>query len=126
MKTKYLAGLCACRSCRLSAGFPTQAWAFIPRANLVDEDEMPFNLNSPCLKQFKSSLGVYRESCRTCGANVFWHSDERPCLIDVSVGLLRDQSGARAETLLEWDRNRVSFIEQALDQGLGTQRSLHL
>ena len=30
--TKFLAGLCACRSCRLAAGFPVQSWAFIPKA----------------------------------------------------------------------------------------------
>lgn len=108
-KTKYLAGLCACRSCRLSAGFPIQAWAFIPMTNLLDDDGRPFHMDSRDLRRFISSLGVYRESCKTCGATVFWHSDERPDLIDVSVGLLRAPSGARADTLLEWDRSRVSF-----------------
>ncbi len=115
-KTKYLAGLCACRSCRLSAGFPIQAWAFIPKVNLLNEDKRPFNMESGCLRRFESSPGVYRDSCMTCGATLFWHSAERPDLIDVSVALLRAPSGARAETLLEWDTTRVNFVEEALDQ----------
>jgi hypothetical protein len=117
-KTKYLASLCACKSCRMSSGFPIQAWAFIPKTNLRGEGGESFHMDSGCLKRFESSLGVYRESCKTCGATVFWHSDERPDLIDVSVGLLRAPDGARAETILEWDRRRVSFIEDALDQQL--------
>jgi hypothetical protein len=31
---KYLAGTCACRSCRLTSGFDVQTWAFVPRANV--------------------------------------------------------------------------------------------
>lgn len=33
--TKYLAGTCACRSCRLTSGFEIQSWAFIPRGNIL-------------------------------------------------------------------------------------------
>jgi hypothetical protein len=73
----------------MSSGFPIQAWAFIPKTNLRGEGGESFHVDSGCLKQFESSPGVYRESCKTCGATVFWHSDERPDLIDVSVGLLR-------------------------------------
>ncbi len=32
---RYLAGTCACRSCRLISGFEVQAWAFVPRVNIV-------------------------------------------------------------------------------------------
>jgi hypothetical protein len=116
--TKYLTGLCTCRSCRLSAGFPIQARAFIPRLNIISDDAGPFAMNSGYLRRFESSSNVYRESCKSCGATVFWHSEERPDLINVSVGLLRAQSGARAETWLEWDRSRVSFVEEAVDQEL--------
>lgn len=70
------------------------------------------------MKRFESSLGVYREFCGTCGATVFWHCDERPGVVDVSVGLLRSVSGARAEDWLEWATGRVSFAEDALDKGL--------
>jgi hypothetical protein len=115
-KTKYLAGLCACRSCRQSAGFPIQAWTFIPRFNLVGRDGTSFDLQSNKLMRYESTPGVYREACRTCGATVFWHCNERPDLIDVSVGLLRARTGALAQEWLDWHRNRISFVEDALDQ----------
>jgi hypothetical protein len=34
MGSKYLAGTCACRSCRLTSGFEVQTWAFVPRSNI--------------------------------------------------------------------------------------------
>lgn len=39
-------------------------------------------------------------------------------MIDVSVGLLRAKSGARAEEWLEWATGRVSFAEDAPDKML--------
>jgi hypothetical protein len=117
-ETKFLAGLCACRSCRLAAGFPIQSWAFIPKANIIKRNSTPLDFSLGSLQQYESSPGVFREFCRVCGATVFWHCEERPDLIDVSVGLLRSKSGARAEDLLEWETGRVSFKEDALDQEL--------
>lgn len=133
--TKYLAGTCACRSCRLVTGFEIQTWAFIPRVAIqismtlggspfsdgyrapdpesyvtLDFESLhrhPDNL----LRSFESSPGTFREFCPCCGATVFWHSSMRPDLIDVSVGLLHASEGARAESLLEWWRGRCSFSE---------------
>ena len=124
--TKFLAGLCACRSCRLAAGFPIQCWAFIPKANITKPDSTPLDFSSGSLQQYQSSTGIFREFCRVCGATVFWHSKERPDLIDVSVGLLRSNGGARAEDWLEWETGRVSFKEDALDQELVTALELAL
>jgi hypothetical protein len=70
------------------------------------------------LRQYQSSPGIFREFCSICGATAFWHCEERPDLIDVSVGLLRSETGARAEDLLDWETGRVSFKEEALDQEL--------
>lgn len=142
---KYLAGTCACKSCRLSAGYEIQTWAFIPRfaigisvssspvttraeprtpaePEIQDTEayvpldfkvlgDLPGGRNP--LRSYESSRGIFREFCHTCGATVFWHSNERPDLIDVSVGLLQAREGARAETLLEWWRDRCSFSEDA-------------
>ncbi|KAB5546978.1 glutathione-dependent formaldehyde-activating enzyme [Coniochaeta sp. 2T2.1] len=125
-KTKYLAGTCACRSCRLSSGFDIQTWAFVPRSNIriystsptSEEEEEPQLLDfdtipSGVLKSYESSPGVAREFCPRCGATVFWHNKERAELIDVSVGLLEAPEGARAESWLEWWTERVSFAEEA-------------
>ncbi|KAI1803715.1 hypothetical protein F4811DRAFT_571870 [Daldinia bambusicola] len=32
--TRYMAGTCGCRSCRLACGFEIQTWAFVPRGNI--------------------------------------------------------------------------------------------
>ncbi|OHE98256.1 glutathione-dependent formaldehyde-activating enzyme [Colletotrichum orchidophilum] len=122
--TKYLAGTCACRSCRLICGFEIQTWAFIPRCNIffhvpgpvdgqsvtlpLDFSELPAGI----LKTYESSRGVSREFCGKCGATVFWRDSWRPDVIDVSAGLLRADEGARAETWLEWWTQRCSFEEE--------------
>lgn len=124
--TKYLAGLCACKSCRLTSGYPLQSWAFIPKANIFLPDGSPLTYGTGSLQQYKSSEGVYREFCKTCGATVFWHCDERPELIDVSAGLLRAPSGVRAEGWLEWHVNRVSFKEEAQSRDVAEALELGL
>ncbi|PGH05677.1 hypothetical protein GX51_02837 [Blastomyces parvus] len=118
--TKYLAGLCACNSCRLASGFPIQSWTFISRSNIFktsDGSNLAYD-DLGTLKQYKSSPGVFREFCGVCGATVFWHSDERPGVVDVSVGLLRAETGVRAEDWLHWELGRISFEEHAVDQGM--------
>ena len=69
------------------------------------------------MRRHNSSPGVYREFCGCCGATAFWHCDERPLLIDVSVGLLHAK-GVRAEDWLDWAPNRVSFAEMAVQLDL--------
>ena len=118
--TKFLAGTCTCRSCRLASGFPIQCWAFVPKSNISISEVEPFRFAFGTMRQYESSPGIYREFCSRCGATVFWHCDERPDLIDVSIGLLRAESGVRAEQWLEWATARVSFEEDATDQRLAT------
>lgn len=124
--TVYLAGLCACRSCRLASGFEIQAWAFVSRSNIfvldrssaiASDDAMgkplTFPLSPSQVSTYESSPGVLRDFCATCGATLFWHDRWRPDLIDVSAGLLSAPEGVRAEGLLEWHTGRVSFAENA-------------
>jgi hypothetical protein len=115
--TKYLAGTCVCESCRLGCGFPIQTWAFVPKANIFNADGSPLAFESKTMRRYNSSPGVYREFCEVCGANAFWHCDERPELIDVSVGLLQGD-GALVKTLLDWAPGRVSFAEMAVQKDL--------
>ena len=111
--TKYLAGTCTCNSCRLASGFDFQAWAFVPQVNIFQLDGQPVDFQMGTLKTFKSSEAKYRDFCGTCGATVFWRSDKRPGLIDISVGLLDAESGARGEEWLDWKTDKVSFDEDA-------------
>lgn len=116
--TKYLAGTCACHSCRLASGFDIQAWAFVPKANILQLNGEPLDFKMGTLKRYNSSEGTYREFCSRCGATVFWHAERRPGLIDVSVGLLAAEEGARAESWLGWKTERVSFEEEAQNKAL--------
>lgn len=116
--TKYLAGTCTCTSCRLSAGAEIQPWAFIPKCNIFQEDGKPLDFGMGTLKRHESSKDVYREFCGVCGATAFWHCEERPDLIDVSVGLFDPEEGARVEGWLEWWTERVSFEELAVSRSL--------
>jgi hypothetical protein len=126
-RRKYLAGTCACNSCRRIAGFDIVPWTFVPVASISLADGGPFRRVFGTLKSYASSSGRTRWFCGTCGANVFWDGEERPTLLDVSVGLLHAVSGARAEEWLQWETGRVSFREDfhnlglvdALEKGLG-------
>ncbi|KAI0838051.1 hypothetical protein F5Y06DRAFT_269683 [Hypoxylon sp. FL0890] len=136
--TKYLAGTCACRSCRLTSGFEIQTWAFVPRSNifflppstsststppsLTPSGSIPLDFTTlppGILQSYESSPGVLREFCPRCGATVFWHDRWRPDLVDVSVGLLDAPEGARAEKWLDWWCGRVSFEEDAVSERVG-------
>ncbi|KAH8819449.1 Mss4-like protein [Xylogone sp. PMI_703] len=113
-KTKYLAGLCTCPTCRLALGMPIQSWAFVPRCNILlsDGSALDFEKMRPDgLTRFSSTEDTYREFCGKCGATVFWHCGWRPGIIDVSTGLLDPSKGARCESWLEWWSGRVSFRE---------------
>ena len=117
--TKYLAGTCACNSCRTNSGFDIQAWAFIPNVNLFDVRGKPLDLDSMAgITEYRSSQGVHRHFCSKCGATAFWRCDPRPDLIDVSVGMLNAGEGARAESWLEWWTDRISFDEEAPNRSL--------
>ena len=119
---RFLAGTCACISCRRASGFDITFWAFIPAVNITQDSlgTKPFS-RSPywgTMKTHQSSEGVTRTFCGRCGANVFWDCDWREGLVDVAVGLLDAPSGARAEELLAWWSGRVSFEEFALNRSL--------
>ncbi|KAL4881408.1 Mss4-like protein [Aspergillus karnatakaensis] len=120
-KSKYMAGTCACRTCRLASGFPIQTWAFIPKSNILTRQKSPLAFSVGTMKRYESSPEVYREFCSRCGASVFWHCKKRPLLLDVSVGLLRAESGPRAEEWFHWATRRTSFSEMAVDKGLVEQ-----
>ncbi|KAK7403260.1 hypothetical protein QQX98_010994, partial [Neonectria punicea] len=130
--TKYLAGTCACRSCRLASRFEIQTRTFVPRANIffhvpqpdARETTLPLNfatLPAGILTSYRSSPDVLREFCGICGATVFWHDKWRPDLIDVSVGLLKAEEGARADSWVDWCTERVSFVEETETGRLGEE-----
>ena len=125
--TKYAATLCACNSCRKASGYDVQPWAFVPTANVVRADGRPYAFDEGTLKYWRSSPDVRRYFCGTCSATALYRVDDRPALVDVSVGLAEAASGARAEEWLSWIRDKVGYAELAqnrpligaLEEGLG-------
>ncbi|KAF7514097.1 hypothetical protein GJ744_004422 [Endocarpon pusillum] len=111
-KNRYLAGNCACDSCRLTSGLEIVQWAYVPTPRLATASGEPYQFNCSTLKSFKSSENVTRYHCGRCGATVFFWRDSRPEVIDVAVGLLEAPSGARAEDWLDW-RLKISHEEDA-------------
>lgn len=114
--TKFLAGTCACNSCRLASGTDIVEWAFVPTVDisLDAEGTLPFKRQFGTLKTYDSSPDVTRHFCGTCGAVVFFECHERPRLLDIAVGLLDAPEGARAETWLDWYKERLSFREDGV------------
>ncbi|KAF1951640.1 hypothetical protein CC80DRAFT_496020 [Byssothecium circinans] len=126
-RDRFLAGTCACTTCRRALGFDITFWAFVPAVNIfLDADcTLPFSHGEGQTREYWGSMSTFRSSsnvtrtfCRKCGANVFWDGDERPSIIDVSVGLLNADDGARAEHILTWWPGRVSFAEDAQNKRL--------
>ncbi|KAF2724511.1 hypothetical protein K431DRAFT_281939 [Polychaeton citri CBS 116435] len=114
--TKYLASLCVCDSCRLVSGMEVVEWTFVPIANisLDAEGKKPLDFTAGTLKAYKSSSDVTRYFCNGCGALVFYTCQDRPQVLDLAVGLIAAEEGARAETWLEWETSRLSYREDGI------------
>ncbi|USW55567.1 Putative CENP-V/GFA domain, Mss4-like superfamily protein [Septoria linicola] len=118
--TKFLAGLCACNSCRLASGMETTFWAFVPTVDLSigKNGEEPFTFDFGTLKKYTSSDGCHRYFCNTCGATCFYDADDRKFMKDVAIGLLT-ADGARAESWLGWRTNRLGYREDSMPRAGG-------
>jgi hypothetical protein len=119
---RFLAGTCSCNSCRRSSGFEITCWTFVPASDIKLKDGRAFQRNPywGTMKTYRSSPNVTRTFCGNCGCTIFWDGDERPTIVDVAVGLLDADSGARAEEWLAWRTERVSFTEDAVNGQLIT------
>lgn len=115
-KQRFLGGVCACNSCRLATGYEFVQWAFVPTVDITldAEGRTPFSTDFGSLKRYRSSADATRYFCKDCGATIFYEGHERPALFDVAVGLIEAPEGARAESLLEWRTERLSFREDAI------------
>lgn len=108
-RTKYLAGLCVCDDCRTASGQEVQGWSWIPYSNV-------HMTSSETLKRYKGSKRAWREFCEKCGATVFFGLEKTKGareVVDVSIGLMHSQRGARAEDWLDWHTERLSYEDLA-------------
>lgn len=114
--TKYLAGLCACNSCRLASGMEITTWAFVPTINIsLDKDgKTPWSGDFGTLKKYESSPGAYRHFCSTCGAIVFYDAEGRMWLKDVAMGLVVSPEGVKSKSWFGWRTRRLGYRDDAI------------
>lgn len=85
-------------------------WAFIPTVSLrLNNKPLPDPPLFGTIKQYASSQGADRYFCGGCGAVIFLMSKTRPKLLNVAVGVLHAESGARAEDWLRWKTSMGPF-----------------
>lgn len=115
-RTKWLACLDLCDDCRLLEGTNVTGWMFVPADHLSPTPASKSDLLIGSSKGYKSSEGVLRTFCGTCGASVFYVTDERqrPTVVDVSAGILRAPEGSMAESWAIWRSGRAAFPDDGV------------
>ncbi|KAF4553610.1 Hypothetical protein D9617_6g093410 [Elsinoe fawcettii] len=115
-------------------GFEVGAWVVVPRSQIRGAAEMkewleniklgiPQDDADPGIGMYRSSPGVERYWCRTCGARLLLMERKRPGFVKITAGLLRSLTGARAEDWVGWEMDKSGeHAEKALtrdiEQGL--------
>jgi hypothetical protein len=92
--------VCHCRTCRKAAGAPSLAWAIFQAADFA------FTLGEPAT--FKSSPGVERGFCATCGTTLTYADADRPDVADVTTATL-DNPDAFAPTKEIWLEEKLGW-----------------
>ncbi|KAK0631500.1 hypothetical protein B0T14DRAFT_442377 [Immersiella caudata] len=135
---RYFAATDGCDPCRLSFGADVVNWTFVELDHILfpgskEGGEMEGSLPTTvgALKEavlakerdprlgklalYQSSEDVERYFCSGCSAAVFYavRDEGRYDMVDVAVGLLRHEDGARAEGLLAWNLGSVNWIKEA-------------
>lgn len=120
-KSKWLACWDLCNDCRLVTGSHVIGWMFVPLDHISPRPPADFMVGSS--KVYRSSEGVVRTFCGTCGATVSYSCSDRPQIIDVAVGILRAPEGVMAENWALW-RGRLAWPQDGLDYDEAFARSL--
>ncbi|KAJ5142965.1 uncharacterized protein N7515_001752 [Penicillium bovifimosum] len=120
--SKWLACLDLCGDCRLVNGSNVVGWLFVSKDHISPLP--PADLIVGSSKGYKSSEGVLRTFCGTCGATVFYSCDERPDIVDVAVGILRGSKGIMVEDWALWRAGRIAGANDGLEYDPGFTRAL--
>ncbi|KAB5550859.1 Mss4-like protein [Coniochaeta sp. 2T2.1] len=119
---KLLASFDACNSCRSAVGVDIVNWTFACLRHIYfagsSSDTLPQTARElkeavvaadgkrdarlGTLACWESSPDVQRYFCSRCSATVFYACDDRQDMVDIAVGLLGSETGARAEDVLTW------------------------
>jgi hypothetical protein len=97
--------VCHCATCRRASAAPTVAWLTFDRGQIEILSGQP--------RTYRSSQGVVRQFCGTCGSQLSYESVERPTTIDITTASL-DNPNLFPPTLEVWLEHRLSW--QTADQ----------
>ena len=97
--------VCHCATCRRAGAAPVVAWLTFNRGQVEILSGHP--------RIYRSSQGVVRQFCGTCGSQLSYESIENPTTIDITTASL-DNPNLFPPTLEVWLEHRVSW--QVADQ----------
>lgn len=92
--------VCHCATCRRANAAPTVAWL------TFDRSQVEFLTGHP--RVYRSSQGVARQFCGTCGSQISYQSATRPQSIDITTASL-DNPNLFPPTFEVWLEHRVSW-----------------
>ncbi|MEP6883560.1 MAG: GFA family protein [Gammaproteobacteria bacterium] len=90
--------VCHCSTCRRASAAPTVAWL------TFDRSQVDFLSGHP--RNYRSSQGVVRQFCGTCGSQISYQSATRPETIDITTASL-DNPNLFPPTFEVWLEHRV-------------------
>lgn len=118
---KWLALLDLCDDCRLVDGSNVIAWMFVPVDHISPCP--PEDLLIGSSTSYRSSEGVLRTFCGTCGSTIFYSCTDRPGIVDVAVGILRAESVMIDDWAL-WRTGRIGAAADGLKYDPGFSGAL--
>lgn len=121
--TRWLALVDLCSDCRLVTGTHLTTWLFVPRSHIFPA--IPDNLLIGTAKSYRSSEGVLRTFCGTCGATVFVsQSSQGSDVVDIATGILRSREGVMLGSWAWWRSIEGGFPKDGLEYDEGFARAL--
>jgi hypothetical protein len=96
--------ICHCATCRRASAAPTVAWLTFDRGQIEILSGQP--------RFYRSSQGVVRQFCGTCGSQLSYEHASRPTTIDITTTSL-DNPNMFPPTLEVWLEQRLAW--QAAD-----------
>jgi hypothetical protein len=90
--------ICHCATCRRASAAPSVAWL------TFDRGQVEFLSGSP--RVYRSSQGVMRQFCGTCGSQLTYETVDSPSTIDITTASL-DNPNLFPPTLEVWLEHRV-------------------
>jgi hypothetical protein len=97
--------ICHCATCRRASAAPAVAWLTFDRGQIEILSGQP--------RTYRSSLGVVRQFCGTCGSQLLYENAASPTTIDITTASM-DNPNLFPPNLEVWLEHRVSW--QTADQ----------